>query len=202
MLAIGDVVVPEHGLRIATGYDDCYNLTPARVLRNALQLGYRGAINHYVGMSHYFRLEANSGGFYASLAGGALNVACAAWHRDFAARAKALGYELIWSLSYELLDQHCWGDWKQRAADGSPAQTGYDAALDAAVARRMRARWGICRRSRRRSWRSPRTPDLVKRFQVGEPWWWIDGDGWPYIYDAAAVAAFRARRGAERAREP
>ena len=34
-----------HGLRIATGYDDSYHLTPARVLRNALQLGYRGTIN-------------------------------------------------------------------------------------------------------------------------------------------------------------
>lgn len=31
---------------------------------------------------------------------------------------------------------------------------------------------------------------LVKRFQVGEPWWWVDGDGRPCIYDAAAVAAF------------
>ena len=72
VLAIGDTLVPEHRLRIATGYDDCYNLSPARLIRNMLQLGYRGAINHYVGMSHYFRLEQNSGGFYASLAGGAL----------------------------------------------------------------------------------------------------------------------------------
>ena len=58
VLAIGDVLVPEHRLRIATGYDDLYHLTPARVLRNTLQLGYRGAIDHYVGMSHYFRLDA------------------------------------------------------------------------------------------------------------------------------------------------
>jgi hypothetical protein len=31
-----------------------YHLTPARLLGNALSLGYRGFINHYVGMSHYF----------------------------------------------------------------------------------------------------------------------------------------------------
>ena len=55
-----------------------------------------------------------------------LNAACAAWHADFAARAKALGFELILSLSYELLDQHCWNDWKQRAADGAPALTGWE----------------------------------------------------------------------------
>jgi hypothetical protein len=110
VLASGDTWVPEHGLRIATGYDDLYHLTPARVLGNCLALGYRGTINHYVGMSHYFRLQANGGGFYASLAGGALNRPCESWHADFAARAEALGYELILSLSYELLDQHCWGD--------------------------------------------------------------------------------------------
>ena len=82
VLTVGDVVVPEHGLCIASGYDDSYHLTPARVLRNAVQLGYRGAITHYVGMSHYFRLESaplQSGGeFYVSRAGGVLNVAAAA----------------------------------------------------------------------------------------------------------------------------
>ncbi|HEX4695724.1 DUF2460 domain-containing protein [Sphingomonas sp.] len=189
VLGVGDVVVPEHGLGIATSYDDCYNLTPARVLRNALQLGYRGAINHYVGMSHYFRLEANSGGYYASLSGGAINVAAAAWHRDFAVRAKALGYELIWSLSYELLDQHCWGDWKQRAADGSPAQTGYDppsTLLSPAHSGAM----GYLQQVAAAFIAIAGEAGLVKRFQVGEPWWWIDHDGRPYLYDDAAEDAF------------
>jgi len=188
VLGIGDAIVPDHGLGIASGYDDSYNITPARLLRNALQLGYRGAINHYVGMSHYFRLEANSGGLYASLAGGVLNAPCAAWHRDFAVRAKALGYDVIWSLSYELFDAHCWGDWKQRAADGSPALTGWeppstllspasagamaylravaDAFVDIAVAAGLRP-----------------------RFQIGEPWWWVMADGRPCLYDDAARAA-------------
>ncbi|MET3713547.1 uncharacterized protein (TIGR02217 family) [Sphingomonas trueperi] len=188
VLAIGDVVVPEHGLSIATGYDDGYNQTPARLLRNILQLGYRGDILHYVGMSHYFRLEPASGGFYASLAGGALNRACAAWHADFAARAKALGYGVIWSLSYELLDQHCWGDWKQRAADGSPALTGWSPAstlLSPAHGGAMAylssvalAFVGIAQAA-----------GLPVKFQVGEPWWWVMADGRLCIHDAAAQAA-------------
>jgi hypothetical protein len=62
MLAIGDVLVPPHDLHIATAYDDSYNLTPARVLRNIAGLGYRGAIVHYVGMSHYYRLERDGAG--------------------------------------------------------------------------------------------------------------------------------------------
>ena len=188
VLAIGDVVVPEHGLCIASGYDDSYHLTPARLLRNALLLGYRGCIVHYVGMSHYLRLEAASGGFYASLAGGALNVAAAAWHRDFAAQAKALGYDVIWSLSYELLDQHCWGDWKQRAADGSPALTGWappSALLSPAHPGAMSylgqvaaAFMGIAVAA-----------GLAPKFQVGEPWWWVMPDGRPCLYDDAARAA-------------
>lgn len=126
VLAVGDAVVPEHGLRVATGYDDCYHLTPARVLRSILHLGYRGTILHYVGMSHYSRLAADGGACLAGLDGGAINAPCAAWHRDFAERAEALGYSIIWSLSYELLDQYCPEIWKQRAADGSPALTGWE----------------------------------------------------------------------------
>lgn len=103
VLAIGDAVLPEHGLGIAGGYDDSYHLTPARVVRQIVHLGYRGDVVHYVGMSHYLRLEALGGGFYASLAGGVLNAPCTAWHADFAATCKAAGLGLIWSLSYEIL---------------------------------------------------------------------------------------------------
>ena len=189
VLAIGDVIVPEHKLGIATAYDDCYNLTPARVLRNALRLGYRGIVNHYVGMSHYFRLEALYGGYYVSLSGGVINVAAAAWHRDFAARAKDLGYDVIWSLSYELLDQHCWNDWKQRAADGSPAQTGYtppSTLLSPAHGGAM----GYLQQIAAAFVGIAAEAGLTTRFQVGEPWWWVDADGRPYIYDDAAEAAF------------
>src|SRR3546814_12251946 len=91
---------------MATGYDDAFNQTPERLLRNVLSLGYRGDINHYVGMSHYFRLEALGSGLYVSLTGGTLNAPCAAWHREFAARAKALGLGVIFSLSSELLNEH------------------------------------------------------------------------------------------------
>jgi uncharacterized protein (TIGR02217 family) len=189
VLAIGDVVVPEHGFAIASGYDDSYNLTPARLLRNALHLGYRGAITHYVGMSHYFRLERSGSGFYVSLAGGVLNVACAAWHRDFARRARVLGYAVIWSLSYELFDAHCWNDWKQRAADGAPALTGWSPpstllspAHDGAMSYLRQVAAGFVAIGT--------AAGLAAKFQVGEPWWWTMPDGRPCLYDAAAVKAF------------
>lgn len=189
VLTVGECIVPEHRLRIATGYDDAYNQTPARVMRNIELLGYRGVINHYVGMSHYFRLEHAAGGLYVSLAGGVLNAPSLAWHRDFAALATASGRSVIWSLSYELFDEHCWGDWKQRAADGSPALTGWvppstllSPAHEGAMAYLRavaRAFAGIAVAA-----------GLGVRFQVGEPWWWVRGDGTPCLYDDAAKAAF------------
>jgi uncharacterized protein (TIGR02217 family) len=188
VLAIGDVVVPEHGLSIATGYDDAYNQTPARLLRSMLQLGYRGDILHYVGMSHYLRLEPASGGFYVSLAGGVLNRACAAWHADFAARAKGLGYGVIWSLSYELLDQHCWGDWKQRGPDGSPALTGWSppsTLLSPAHGGAM----GYLRAVALAFVGIAQAAGLAVKFQIGEPWWWVMADGRLCLHDAAAQAA-------------
>jgi len=183
VLAIGETPVPEHRLRIATGYDDLYHLTPARMLRNVVQLGYRGVINHYVGMSHYFRLGADG----KVVAG--LNAACVAWHADFVTRAKALGFELILSLSYELFDAHCPEGWKQRAANGDPALTGWvppSTLLSPAHAGAMGYLQGIARAFVAIA----RDAGAAVRFQAGEPWWWVMGDGRICLYDDAAVAAF------------
>ena len=190
VLDIGDAMLPEHGLSIATGYDDCFNQTPERVLRQIVALGYRGDVNHYVGMSHYFRLEREGGGWVAGLAGGALNVACAAWHRDFAARARALGLGVIWSLSYELLDAHCREDWKQRAENGDPALTGWtppSTLLSPAHAGAM----GYLQAVAGAFVEIALAAGLPVKFQVGEPWWWVmRGDGRICLYDDAARARF------------
>ncbi len=190
VIDIGAAALPEQGFGIASGYDDSYHLTPQRLLRNMLHLGYRGDIVHYVGMSHYFRLERSGEGLYASLTGGALNVASAAWHHGFARDATALGYGLIWSLSYELYDAHCWGDWKQRAADGAPALTGWEppsTLLSPAHSGAM----GYLQAVARAFLAIGQAAGLAPKFQVGEPWWWVrPSDGAPCLYDAAAVAAF------------
>jgi uncharacterized protein (TIGR02217 family) len=183
VLAIGDVLVPPHGAAIATGFDDGYSQTPARLLREILALGYRGPVDHYVGMSHYFRLDPAT-----SLVTGALNVACAAWHRDFLGRAGALGFEPILSLSWELLDRHCPEAWKQRAADGSPALTGWQppsTLLSPACAPAMAYLRGVAA-----TFASLAVAAGVRvRFQCGEPWWWVRGDGTICLHDDAARAA-------------
>ena len=189
MLAMGDVLIPAHGEQIATAYDDSFNQTPARLLRSAEGLGYRGRIVHYVGMSHYFRLEPLGGGHYVSLAGGVLNEPCAAWHRSFAEHAKIRDFDVIWSLSYELFDAHCWNDWKQRAHDGSPALTGWEPpstllspAHDGAMS--------YLRQVANAFVAIAQAAGLPVLFQIGEPWWWVQPDnGAPCLYDNATRAA-------------
>jgi len=190
MLEIGDCMVPEHGERIATAYDDAFNQTPARLIRQIRHLGYRSQLLHYVGMSHYFRLEPLGAGHYVSLAGGALNDSCAAWHHSFAAEAAAAGFEIVWSLSYELLDAHCWNDWKQRSADGSPALTGWEppsTLLSPAHAGAM----AYLRQVAAAFVQIAESEGLPVHFQIGEPWWWVTAGSYaPCLYDDAAKVAF------------
>ena len=189
MLAMGDVLIPAHGEQIATAYDDSFNQTPARLLRSAEGLGYRGRIVHYVGMSHYFRLEPLGGGHYVSLAGGVLNEPCAAWHRSFAEHAKIRDFDVIWSLSYELFDAHCWNDWKQRAHDGSPALTGWEPP-STLLSPAHEGAMSYLRQVANAFVAIAQAAGLPVLFQIGEPWWWVQPDsGAPCLYDNATRAA-------------
>ena len=188
LLEIGDVMVPPHGLAVATAYDDCCNQAPARLIRNVLQLGYRGSLLHYVGMSHFMRLVASGGGFLVPGSGEPLCTPAKAWHRDFFAAAKAAGFSPIASLSYELLAQHCPDAWQQRASDGTAARTAWDPpsallspANNAAMAWLRAAAAGFVALMKQAG--------AAVRFQIGEPWWWVMADGRPCLYDDAAKAA-------------
>ncbi len=188
LVEIGDVIVPPHGLAIATGYDDNGTQTPARILRNIRQLGYRGSVVHYVGMSHYFRMAASGSGFLVGGTGDPLCTPARAWHLAFLQECKRTGFSPILSLSYEVLAQHCPDAWQQRAYNGDPSRTGWDppsALLSPAKAEAMAwlqsvaaAFVGLMKQAA-----------VPVRFQVGEPWWWITSDGRIHIYDAAAKAA-------------
>ncbi len=189
ILEVGDVLLPPHGERIATAYDDSYNLTPARLLRAAIGLGYRDDIVHYVGMSHYMRLERQPDGGLKASAAGELCTPATVWHSNFFMLAQADELEVIASLSYELFDAYCPESWKQRTANGAPALTGWvppssllspanqqAMAWLAAVARNFVAVLDDA--------------GLPVRFQIGEPWWWVTRAGEICLYDDAAKAVF------------
>jgi uncharacterized protein (TIGR02217 family) len=184
VLFLNDALVPEHGLRIATGYDDLYDLPPERVVQAIERLGYRGVINHYIGMSHYFALD-GSGMLDPART---FNSAALGWHRAFAAAVKAHEYEVIWSFSYEILDMFCPDAWKQRASDGSVGLTAWEppsALLSPANTDAMTflknvaaALVGIAEDA-----------GLKPQVQIGEPWWWVTPTGAICLYDDAAKAA-------------
>ncbi len=189
MLEIGDVIVPPHGLAMATAYDDACNQVPERLIRNARQLGYRGSLLHYLGMSHFMRLTAQGGSYLVPASGDPLCTPAKAWHLAFFTAAKAAGFSPIASLSYELLAQHCPAAWQQKAANGDPALTGWSPpsallspASNAAMAWLQSAASGFVALMK--------VANVPVRFQIGEPWWWIMADGRPCLYDAAAAAEF------------
>ena len=185
VLAINDAMVPEHQLRIATAYDDLYNVPPERIVDAAQRLGYRGAINHYIGMSHYFGLTGNGELDPART----FNSAALAWHRDLARAAKARGFELIWSISYEILDMFCPPAWKQRALDGAPALTGWDPP-STLVSPASGEAIDFLKRVALDLVAMAREAGLRPQVQIGEPWWWVRPDGAICLYDEAASAAF------------
>ena len=183
VLALNDAMVPDHGLRIATGYDDQYDLPPERIVQSIHRLGFRGTINHYIGMSHYFRIGPDG------LLDPAVpfNAAALAWHADFARAAKAWGYEVIWSLSYEILDQFCPEGWKQRSFDGAPALTGYNPP-STLVSPASGAGIAFLASVAAALGNLTVTAGLAPKVQIGEPWWWVTADHRPCFYDDAAKA--------------
>lgn len=189
LIEIGDVMIPPHGLAVATGFDDNGVVTPARLVRNIRQLGYRGSVVHYVGMSHYFRLEHRDDAYLARKSGNPLNTPTQRWHEDFFRLCTEAGLRPVASLSYEMLAQNCPPEWMQRDYLGQPALTGWDPPSSLLSPANSEAMAWL------RSAAAAFVGLMVEagaevRFQVGEPWWWIFADGRICLYDSAARATF------------
>jgi hypothetical protein len=56
-LVVNQSGAASHSLRMSHGYDNCYNETPASVIRQFQQLGCTSLIDWYVGASHYYSLS-------------------------------------------------------------------------------------------------------------------------------------------------
>jgi uncharacterized protein (TIGR02217 family) len=193
MLECGDAYTPAHTLGIANGYDDVYHVAPERLVRQMHALGYRGTVDHYVGMSHSMRLawDAGAAAFLVQPSAPVLDAAAIAWHADFFDWLKTFDMDVLLSVSFEVLEQHCPAAWQQKRHDGVPARTGWsppsnllsptNSAAMAYVKDVMLAFCGLAT-----------TANLPVRVQVGEPWWWVPETAprAPCLYDAATVAAY------------
>lgn len=192
-IAIGDAFVPEHRLRMCSAYDDSYIQSPERLVEQWQALGYRGFVNHYVGMSHYYAL-AHIGGGRFEVAGG-ICASAEAWHRALARASVAVGLNLIISLSFELFDENAPDAWAQKDYGGARALTGWippSTLLSPCNADAMAWLQSIAAAF----CRIAVDEGLPLHFQVGEPWWWVGVAGTPCFYDVATVSLWTAERGA------
>ncbi|MFC3175226.1 DUF2460 domain-containing protein, partial [Novosphingobium bradum] len=158
------------------------------VFRNLVALGYRDSLVHYVGMSHFPSLKAEGASFVVDPAAPAFCTPAQAWHASFLACAGEAGFAPILSFSFECLAQHCPDAWQQRAFDGTPARTGWvppSALLSPANA----AATAWLDKVARKLVALLKAAGLPVRVQIGEPWWWVDGDARICLYDAAARTA-------------
>ena len=197
-LEIGDDYMKPHMTRIANGYADTFNITPARLVRNLLHLGYRDWLTHYVGMSHYYSVawDAGEARFIVDPALPILNAATVAWHADFFARLARFGFRLALSLSFELLAQNAPADWAQRAFDGSQALTAW-VPPSTLLQPTNSAAMGYLKSVYQAFGDLMIAAGLAPVFQIGEPWWWVslDSAAVPYFYDATTTALFTAETG-------
>lgn len=188
--------IAPHKFRMATGYDDSYNVTPQRLVENTHSLGYRDWINHYVGMSHYYRLESVGSDLLATGTGGHLNTPCEKWHQDFLERSKAMGYDkIILSLSFELFNENCPPSWRQLDQDGGPALTGWEppsSLLSPTLPAAQNYLKGVALAFT--SLAVAASQDV--HFQIGEPWWWVDfRNQVPCFYDPSTTALYTSETG-------
>lgn len=193
-LPLADAPLAQNGLAMATGYDDQYNVTPASMVRQIVKLGYAGSVDHYIGMSHYFRLTnvAGPNGQQQWLAGQSAQVLCTpcqVWHADYFARLVAAGLSPIVAQSLEVLAQNCPAGWYQQDLNGNQSLTGWSppsTLLSPCNATAMAYSEEVAEQF---------VAMLVAagakvRFQVGEWWWWVNtATNAPCLYDAAAKAA-------------
>lgn len=193
------VQVTAHDLGMCTSYDDHYDLSPQRLVENIIELGYRGIINHYVGMSTYPErhysptlqrfVTPNQNDIPV------INEATRRWHADFAAQCKAHGLDLMQSVSYELFSEFCPLEWTQRDYNDNYAATGWSPPsylMSPCNADAMS--W--MKRAMVEFSKIADDAGLPVIMQVGEPWWWWNTQTRkPCIYDYQTRLAFNAATG-------
>lgn len=193
---------PVHNMMMTTGYDDTYNITPWRQLDNTYNLGYRGYLTMYMGMSHYFKAE-SSGGFSSYQnkvvkdAALPLNYPTQRFCEELFRLAQVYNYAFVWSTSYEILDSYMPDEWKQRDANGQVALSGWAPPSSFFIPTNPECTSYMARVINHGMALIAASGITNLMFQIGEPWWW-DGsytNGAPCIYDNFTMSLYTAETG-------
>lgn len=196
-LQIAGFDMPDHALRLCEGYDDAYNLTPTRIVETNIRLGYREWYVIYIGASHLHDLawSASEDGLRVS-AKNPVSEPSRRWFKAMFAELKAKGFKCVVSQSYEILLDFCPEAWRQRAADGTPAKTGWNPP-STLISPTNSSAMGYLLSVARWMMEAQASIGADLYYQIGEPWWW-DGsytNSGPCFYDDSAVAAYEAEVG-------
>jgi hypothetical protein len=190
-----------NSLRMTTGYDDAYNITPWKHVQQIYDLGYRGDVVCYMGASHYYKATSSlvSSVYYNRLdttATSPLNTPTVNWVQSFCAELHSRGLGLIWSTSLEILYSQIPTDWAQKDVDDALAQSGYtpptsflnftDADVRTYLVNVIKQGLGLMQ-----------TAGLSLKVQLGE-WWYWDGsytNNKPCIYAYSTKVLYNTETG-------
>ena len=195
------MAVPQHTIGMCTSYDDSYNVNPYRIIKNCFMLGYRGHINHYCGMSHYYNQKWSESQLRFVVTKvedrpeySLINKETTLWHKYMAKACKKMYMLPIFSVSYEMFSEAAELTWTQRDWNNKYGRTGYEPPsylLSPCVPEAMNWLQQVFIEFAAISV----SEGLVPHLQVGEPWWWINSDGKPCIYDYPTRVKFNNETG-------
>jgi uncharacterized phage protein (TIGR02218 family) len=196
-LPIRDTPMAVNGLAMTDGYDNAYPLTPERIVEQVWNLGYRDRYVLYMGISkfHSMTWDAGEGRYIVDPGLPTLNDPTQQWLTDFFDRLHAKGFEIIVSMSFEILNRYIPSAWKQRDKDGNEAKTGWNPPSSLIAPTVAPALDYV--RDVFLSVLAELPVGAAKHFQIGEPTWWggFFSNHAPYIYDATTEAAYVAAVG-------
>lgn len=195
-MRVGNLRVAPHDIGMCTSYDDLYHLSPERVVHDMYMLGYRGLVDHYVGMSHYYHAlwHADLNGWRVDTTT-PLNAATVKWHEAFYEHLKRYKYEVVNSVSWELMSTVCPPTWVQQDWDSNPAATGYTPP-SWLISPSSTEGIGYIKSIMLAFSKIANDKGLVPNIQMGEPWWWYNvATKRPCIYDYPTKLAFNQATG-------
>lgn len=190
-----NLVIADHGMGVATAYDDQHNISPERIIDEIQALGYRGFLNHYVGMSRYPAKNPYPAGGSTALiikktVGNTINAPAAAWHIDLAQRAYSAGYDIAFGISFEMFSAFADTALCQVEDDDTLGQTGYTPTsyfLSPGNSAAMNYLENVFLDFAA----IMNSTSAPIRLQIGEPWWWWNtSNRKPCFYDYPNKLAF------------
>lgn len=203
--------IPEHPYRYAEGYDDEYYRNPQKLVEVMHHLGYRKAVDFYIGASHFYDKKGKAPALPSGFTNAVLipEAGCCssylAWFAQYVKNLKLKGYErIIVSISMENLQMP--DEWKQLLADGvTPGQTGWFPPTCFYSPTNPQVRTYI-RKVAKQHLDIIVGEGLKPVLQLGEPWWWwqefVPGDVTtpfpgkpPCFYDAYTQQKFLSEFG-------